>query len=64
MVELTNEEIDIFKRGRNFNYKDKSEAYINASGYEALIGYLYLNKEVERLNYLLKRTIELVEKHE
>lgn len=64
MNELSNEEMDIFKRGRNYNYKDKSEAYINASGYEALIGYLYLNNELTRLNYLLKRTIELVENHE
>ena len=64
MSELTPEEQEIFKRGRNFNYKDRTEAYINASGYEALIGYLYLSEDNTRLNYLLSRTIEVVENHE
>lgn len=64
MTELTEVEEEIFKRGRNFNYKLRTEAYINASGFEAVIGYLYLINDEARLEYLLKKTIELVENHE
>lgn len=59
--ELTEEEIEIFKRGRNYNYKDKSLEYVNASGFEALIGYLYLTKNEDRLNFIIKRSIQIVE---
>lgn len=66
MDDLTNEEITIFKRGRNYNYKTKNDAYINASGFEALLGYLYLTKNQERLNEIVKRAINFIEgkKHE
>lgn len=64
MNELTEEEISIFKRGRNYNYKDKSAEYVNASGFEALIGYLYLKRENNRLTYILKKSIELIETKE
>ena len=60
--ELSEEEIEIFKRGRNYNYKDKSQEYVNASGYEALIGYLYLNNLNERLDYLIEKSIKIIEK--
>ena len=59
--ELDEEEKDIFKRGRNHKYKDTSKEYINASGYEALIGYLYLLERHERLDYLIKKSIEIIE---
>ena len=62
MEELSEEEIEIFKRGRNYNYKDKSQEYVNASGYEALIGYLYLNNLNERLDYLIEKSIKIIEK--
>ncbi len=61
---FTNEELDIFKRGRNYNYKDKTSEYINASGLEAVIGYLYLKKEMERLEYLMNTLIKMVENNE
>lgn len=64
MDELTDEEKDIFKRGRNFDYKDKSMEYVNASGFEALVGYLYLKKDNERLEYIMKRSIEIIENKE
>lgn len=64
MSELTKEEEEIFKRGRNYNYKDHSEAYLNASGFEAVIGYLYLSEANSRLDHLIKRSIEVVENHE
>ena len=64
MNELTEEEISIFKRGRNFNYKNKDNEYINASGFEALIGYLYLKENIERLEYIISKSIEIVEMKE
>lgn len=64
LVELSEEEVSIFKRGRNYNYKDKSAEYVNASGFEALIGYLYLKKDNERLEYILKKSISLIETKE
>ena len=60
--ELSEEEYEIFKRGRNYNYKNKSPEYINASGYEALIAYLYLSKNSERLDYIINKSIEIIEK--
>lgn len=62
--ELTEEEINIFKRGRNFDYKDKSAEYVNASGFEAIIGYLYLKKDFQRLKWLIGRSIEIIENKE
>jgi len=64
LPELADDEITIFKRGRNYNYKTKTKAYINASGFEALIGYLYLTKQEERLAGVLKRAIEIIEDKE
>lgn len=61
MSELTEEEVSVFKRGRNYNYKNKTDDYINASGYEALIGYLYLIKNEDRLKEIMQKTIRIVE---
>ena len=61
MDDLFIEELDIFKRGRNYNYKDKTSEYINASGFEALIGYLYLKKDNLRLDFFMNKIIEMVE---
>ena len=59
MNELTEEELDIVKRARNSNIHTKAknysiEEYRYATAFEALIGYLYLTKDIERLNYLLR----------
>lgn len=66
MEELTEEEIIIFKRGRNYNYKTKTDAYINASGFESLIGYLYLINNNKRLDEIIQKAITIIEgkKHE
>ena len=64
MDELTEEEQTIFKRGRNYNYKNTDAEYVNASGFEALIGYLYLKQLNERLEYLILKSIEIIEKKE
>lgn len=66
--ELTEEELRIYKRGRNqkSNTSPKNADiidYKNATGFEALIGYLYLNDEKERLQYIVKEGIRIVEKH-
>ena len=61
LEELTEEEIVIFKRGRNFDYKNKDSEYVNASGFEAVIGYLYLKQKSERLQYIISRSIEIIE---
>ena len=61
MEELTEEEIAVFKRGRNFDYKNKDSEYVNASGFEAVIGYLYLKQKSERLQYIISRSIEIIE---
>lgn len=55
---LTDEELDIFKRGRNAKSKTSPKNadiidYRMATGFEALIGYLYLTGRKERLMELL-----------
>lgn len=64
--ELTIEEQEIYKKGRNYNYRHKSKSsklseYLASSGYEALIGWLYLSKNQERLDYLLDKSIKIIE---
>jgi ribonuclease-3 family protein len=63
---LTDEEIDIVKRARNHknNHKPKyvsAATYKNATGLEALIGYLYLENNNDRIeeimNYILESRI-------
>lgn len=55
---LKEDEEAVFKRGRNAHSahtpKNKSEAqYHKSTGFEALIGYLYLKKDFERLRFIL-----------
>ncbi len=57
MPVLTDDEIGIYKRGRNAFTKNTPKNaevsdYHAATGLEALFGYLYLNGETERLNEL------------
>ncbi len=58
---LTDDEITVFKRGRNAHSahspKNQSEAdYRYATGFEALFGYLYLSGQTERLNELFNKS--------
>lgn len=60
---LSDEEMAIFKRGRNAkSYTSAKNAsitdYRHATGFEALIGYLYITKQTERLNELMKIAFE------
>lgn len=63
---LTEEEIGIYKRGRNnkANTKAKNASigdYRQATGFEALIGWLYLNGRKDRLEELLEDAIKIIE---
>ncbi|MGL5149209.1 MAG: Mini-ribonuclease 3 [Clostridium sp.] len=64
--ELTEEELYIFKRGRNSKSATVPKNadlrdYRMATGFEALIGYLYLVGNKARLEYILERCIEVHE---
>ena len=64
--ELTEEEESIYRRGRNSKPYTKAknasmEEYLKATGFEALVGYLYLQKEYERLNALIAHGIEALQ---
>lgn len=65
--DLTEDELYIYKRGRNTksatvpknaNVRD----YRAATGFEALIGYLYLTNQQERLIELIKKGVENLKK--
>lgn len=60
---LTNEEIDIIKHARNYKSVSKPKntdiiTYKYATGFEALIGYLYLNNKYERLEQIINKILE------
>ena len=63
---LTEVEMDVYRRGRNAKSptmaKNATMAdYRKATGFEALMGYLYLNDELERIVELTKKGLELLE---
>ena len=60
---LTDEEIAVYKRGRNAkSYTMAKNAtmsdYRRATGFEALMGYLYLTEQWDRMLELIKTGIE------
>lgn len=60
---LNEEELSVFKRGRNAkSYTSPKNAdivdYRMATGFEALIGYLYITDQEGRINELLENLIE------
>ncbi|WP_106060825.1 Mini-ribonuclease 3 [Clostridium vincentii] len=64
---LTEEEEYIYKRGRNAKSATVPKNadvrdYRMATGLEALIGYLYLVGNKERLHYILNASIEIIKK--
>ena len=63
---LTEAEHAIFKRGRNAKSgsvpkNTDVQTYRNSSGFEAVIGSLYLRKELDRVHEILNYTIEIIE---
>lgn len=64
---LTEEEESIYKRGRNAKSATVPKNadvrdYRMATGFEALIGYLYLVGNSERLHYILNASVEIIKK--
>ncbi|MBQ7097453.1 MAG: Mini-ribonuclease 3 [Clostridia bacterium] len=59
---LTEEEMQIYKRGRNTNSHPPKNAdmvdYKSATGIEALVGYLYLMGDSDRIAELLRNLID------
>ena len=60
---LDEEEISVYKRGRNANANtipkgSTQEEYHIATGFEALFGYLYINGRIDRLNELFTYVVE------
>ena len=65
--DLTLEEEQIVKTARNSKTNNIAKNstikdYKNATAFEALLGYLALNKNYERLNKILKKSVEITEK--
>lgn len=63
---ITEEEISYFKRGRNSGHSKNRRSisvisYKKATGFEAMIGFLYLSNQKERLNSLVDIVINIVE---
>lgn len=63
--ELTNEEEYIYKRGRNSKSATVPKNadvrdYRMATGFEALVGYLYLIGETERLEFIFEKSIDII----
>ena len=64
--ELTEEELAIFKRGRNAKAVTRAKNasmsdYRRATGFEALLGYLYLKGDIERMIRLISMGVEKAE---
>lgn len=65
--DLSEEEQKLVKRARNRKYHTKAKnadpvTYKWATGLEALIGYLYLSGNMERLTELFAKAVEIIEK--
>ncbi|WP_034443202.1 Mini-ribonuclease 3 [Butyrivibrio sp. AE2032] len=63
MDDLTDEEKDIFRRGRNSKPHTKAKnastmEYLEATGFEAVIGFLYLSGDMDRALNLVKKGCE------
>ncbi|KFL43874.1 ribonuclease III [Lysinibacillus sp. BF-4] len=64
---LTEQEVAIFKRGRNAKSGSVPKntdvrTYRNSSGYEAVLGSLFLREEYERVNEIIDKSIEICER--
>lgn len=63
---LSEEENSVYKRGRNTHIATVSKnadvvEYKKATGFEALVGYLYLTNNKERLEEIIKISIDIIE---
>ena len=63
---LTEEELAVFRRGRNAKSgtvpkNTDVQTYRNSSGFEAVLGYLYLLKQIERTDQIIDYAIDIIE---
>ena len=66
---LTEKEEEIYKRGRNASTHTKAKntdiiTYKMSTGFEAVLGYLHMTEQIERMEELINWCIETVEKEE
>ncbi len=66
MDSFDSSELDVFHRGRNYNYRHHNKngnmsQYLKSSGFEALIGYLYINNNYSRLEEIMGLSIKIIE---
>ena len=66
---LTEKEEEIYKRGRNTNSHTKAKnadvvTYRMSTGFEAVMGYLHMTEQIDRLEELIDWCIQAVEKIE
>lgn len=62
--ELEDDEMSVYKRGRNAkSYTSAKNASIGdyraATGFEALMGYLYMTGKTDRMNELIKKSLKI-----
>ncbi len=55
---LTEQEVSVYRRGRNAHTARSGGDYHKATGFEALFGYLYLSGQKDRLQELFAITLE------
>lgn len=64
---INEEELSVYKRGRNNSSSGRknidAKTYVMATGFEALIGHLYINDQ-NRLDEIVKYAINIIEKGE
>lgn len=63
LLELTETEASVYRRGRNSKPYTKAknatmQEYLKATGFEAVMGYLYLCEDFERMNVLIRKGLE------
>ena len=63
---LTEHELDAFKRGRNSNSATVPrnvdvQTYKVATGFESMVGYIYCEKNIERLEEIFEKSAEIIE---
>ncbi len=66
LPQLTEEEQAVYRRGRNANSHTMAKNatvldYRKATGFEALMGYLYLTDQMERMMFLIKKGLAELE---
>ncbi|MCQ2532205.1 MAG: Mini-ribonuclease 3 [Saccharofermentans sp.] len=64
--ELSEEELGYFRRGKNSNPPTMSKNaspvdYLYATGFEALLGYLFLENREDRLDYIIQKAFEVID---